>query len=136
MLRQLSLVDLQSAIQNKIEEKTKLPCYDAVPDNAPSPFYNAQIVGKRQENTKNMYCEVFTVWIHAIAESSNSSVPIYELIERLEEALSEEINLPSYVELIRQSELGLQSLQTDETNEKHAVIAYEIKVCYGFMAKI
>lgn len=135
MLKQLGFVDLHKAIAVKVNKSTKLKCYDKVPLNASSPFYFLEIVGKRQENTKTMYCDVFTVWIHAIAKPGKSSVEIYKLIQKLEESLSEPIDLPNDFDLIRQSENGLQKIQTDETDEKHAIIEYEIKVCYGFKCK-
>ncbi|QBX17858.1 hypothetical protein Javan383_0013 [Streptococcus phage Javan383] len=78
---------------------------------------------------------MFTVWIHAISAESTGKVAIYKMIEDLEDALTEELVLPD-VEILRQTETGMQSLQEDETNEMHAIIAYEIKVSYGFRTKI
>lgn len=136
MYKQLGLLDLIHAIQAKVEEKTELRCYDAVPNNAPSPFYFAEVAGKRPAHTKTMYRDVFSVWIHAIAEPGMSSVRIYELIRLLEEALTEDITLPEGFELILQTNNGVLSIKTDETNEKHAVLAFEFTVCYGFKCKI
>ena len=136
MYKQLGLVDLIQAIQKKVKERTGLECYDSVPDNAPSPFYFAEVVGKRPAHTKTMYRDVFTVWIHAIAEPGESSVQIYELIQKLEEALTEEIEIPEEYDLIMQTDNGIQTIKTDETKEKHAVLAYEFMICYGFKCKI
>ena len=94
MYKQLGLVDLIHGIQAKVEEKTGVKCYDAVPRNAPSPFYFAEVIGKRPAHTKTMYRDVYTVWIHAIAQPGDSSVQIYEMIQQLEEALTEDISLP------------------------------------------
>ena len=132
----MGLVDLISAIQKKVEERTELRCYDAVPINKPSPFYYAEVVGKRPAHSKTMWRDIFTVWIHAIAEPGDSSVQIYELIQNLEEALTENIELPEEYELIMQTNNGIQTIKTDETNEKHAVLAYEFMVCYGYKCKI
>lgn len=134
--KQMGLVDLISAIQKKVEERTELRCYDAVPINKPSPFYYAEVVGKRPAHSKTMWRDIFTVWIHAIAEPGDSSVQIYELIQNLEEALTENIELPEEYELIMQTNNGIQTIKTDETNEKHAVLAYEFMVCYGYKCKI
>lgn len=134
--KQMGLVDLISAIQNKVEERTGFRCYDAVPINKPSPFYYAEVVGKRPAHSKTMWRDIFTVWIHAIAEPGESSVQIYELIQRLEEALTEDIDLPEEYELIMQTNNGIQTIKTDETKEKHAVLAYEFMVCYGYKCKI
>ncbi len=136
MYTQLGLLDLIAAVQEKVEDKTGLKCYDAVPDNASSPFYFAEVVGKRPAHTKTMWRDIFTVWIHAIAEPTDSSVPVYRYIQMLEEALTEDIQLPEEFELVRQTNNGVQAIKTDETNEKHAVLAYEFMVCYGFKWKI
>ena len=135
MLKKLGLVNLHVALKKKIERNTGLQAFDYVPENAPAPFYSIEIVDKRAENTKTMWCETFTVWIHAIAEEQHSRLGIYNLIESLEEALTEEIVLPEHVTLLNQNNVGVQSLQKDETNEMHAVLAYEFKVCYGFRVK-
>lgn len=135
MYKRLGLVDLISAIQLKVEDKTGLKCYDAVPSDAPSPFYFAEVVQKKADNTKTMLRDVFTVFIHAVAEPTGSSEKIYDLIQKLEEALSEEIELPEEFELILQTENGLQALKTDETDEKHVVISYDFTVCYGYKFK-
>ena len=134
--KQMGLVDLISAIQKKVEERTGLRCYDAVPINKPSPFYYAEVVGKRPAHSKTMWRDIFTVWIHAIAEPGESSVQIYELIQNLEEALTEDIDLPEEHQLIMQTNNGIQTIKTDETKEKHAVLAYEFMVCYGYKCKI
>lgn len=136
MYKQLGLVDLIYGIQAKVEEKTGVKCYDAVPRNAPSPFYFAEVIGKRPAHTKTMYRDVYTVWIHAIAQSGDSSVQIYEMIQQLEETLTEDISLPEGFELILQASNGVQTIKTDETNEKHAVLSFEFTVCYGFKCKI
>ncbi len=136
MYKQLGIVDLISAIQSKVQDSTNMACYDAVPGNTPSPFYFAEVVGKRPAHSKTMWRDVFTVWIHAIAEPGDSSVQIYEMVQNLEEALTEDISLPEEFELIMQTDNGIQTIKTDETGEKHAVLAYEFKVCYGFKCKI
>lgn len=136
MYKQLGLVDLIHGIQAKVEEKTGVKCYDAVPRNAPSPFYFAEVIGKRPAHTKTMYRDVYTVWIHAIAQPGDSSVQIYEMIQQLEETLTEDISLPEGFELILQASNGVQTIKTDETNEKHAVLSFEFTVCYRFKCKI
>lgn len=135
MYKKLDCISLISAIQTKIKEKTGLNCYDAVPSNAVSPFYFAEIIQKESADTKTMLRDLFTVNIHAIAEPSNSSEQIYDLIQQLEEALTDDIKLSTGFELILQTENGLQTIKTDETNEKHAILSYDFKVCYGYKFK-
>ena len=87
VLQKLSPISLIAAIQKQVRI-TGLKCYDAVPDNASSPFYFAEIVRILPQNTKTMFRDIYTVWIHCIAEKSDSSVGIYNLIEQLQEALT------------------------------------------------
>ena len=136
MYKQLGIVDLIHAIQGKVEQKTGAKCYDAVPRNAPTPFYFAEVIGKRPAHTKTMYRDVYTVWIHAIAQPGDSSVQIYGMIQQLEEAMTEDISLPDGFELVLQTSNGGQNIKTDETNEKHAVLSFEFTVCYGFKCKM
>ncbi|MFR8002529.1 MAG: DUF5072 family protein [Hydrogeniiclostridium sp.] len=136
MYKQLGIVDLIHAIQGKVEQKTGAKCYDAVPRNAPTPFYFAEVIGKRPAHTKTMYRDVYTVWIHAIAQPGDSSVQIYGMIQQLEEAMTEDISLPDGFELVLQTSNGVQNIKTDETNEKHAVLSFEFTVCYGFKCKM
>lgn len=133
--RKLDPVTLISAIQKKVEEKTELRCYDAVPLNAKSPFYFAEVVRILPSNTKTMFRDDYTVWIHCIAEKNASSVGVYNLINGLQEALTEDIALPDPFELILQTDGGVQTIKTDETGEKHAVLVSNFMVCYGFRCK-
>lgn len=135
MLKRMSLLDLAKAIKTKVEDNTKTKCYDEVLNNAESPFYFIEVVKVVPANTKTMYCDNFQVFIHCIAEPSGSSVPIYNLIQDLEEALTEDVELPEEFNLISQFNNGVQIIKTDETNEKHAVIGFEFKICYGFKIK-
>lgn len=135
MLQKLGLVDLIAAIQTRIEQGTGVRCYDNVPLNAPSPFYFAEVAGKRPEDTKTMYCEVITVMVHAISTPDGGNVAIYDLIERLEESMTEDIILPEPFQLLLQSNVGVQAIKTDETNERHAILRYDFKVNYGFKTK-
>ena len=134
--QKLGLTDLIAAIQKKINEKTDTPCYDHVEKNTPSPFYYAEVVRIAPANSKTMYRDNITVNIHCIAEPEDSSVQIYKLIETLQEALTEDIVLPEPFELIMQTDGEVQTIKTDETNEKHAVVPYTFMVCYGFKCKI
>lgn len=134
--QKLSPVDLIAAVQDKVEEVTKLKCYDHVPKNAESPFYYAELTRILPANSKTMFRDNYTVWIHCIAEDSPSSVGVYNLIEGLQEALTEDIVLPEPFELIMQTNDGMQNLKTDETGEKHAIMSYTFMVCYGFICKV
>ena len=136
MLKKLGLVDFHKALKQNIEFFTNKRAYDFVPDGTAAPFYVIEVVDKYPEGTKVMWAEVFSVWIHAIAEEDNSKIGIYSLVEELEEALTMELELPDGFELIRQEQTGIQSLQKDESGECHAIVSYDFKIAYGFKSKI
>ena len=83
-----------------------------------------------------MYRDVSSVAIHCIAEESPSSVGVFNLIENLQSALSEDISLPEPFELVMQTDNGVQTIKTDESGEKHAIVSYDFTVCYGFICKL
>lgn len=135
MLAKISLVGLLAAVQKKIQEKTDFPCFDHVPKDQESPFYFIELTGSRPQNTKTMWCETYSVNVHAIAAPGGSSVGILQLITALEEAMTEDIALPDGFELVMQTCQGLVSLYNEETNEKHAVERFDFTVCYGYKIK-
>lgn len=134
--QKLSPVTLIAAVQDKIESLTDLRCYDHVPLNEESPLYFAEITRIQPANSKTMYRDVYSVAIHCIAEESPSSVGVYNLIENLQSALSEDIALPEPFELVMQTDNGVQTIKTDESGEKHAIVSYDFTVCYGFICKL
>ena len=134
--QKLSPVTLIAAVQEKVEALTGLRCYDHVPLNEASPLYFAEITRIQPANSKTMYRDVYSVAIHCIAEESPSSVGVYNLIENLQSALSEDITLPEPFELVMQTDNGVQTIKTDESGEKHAIVNFDFMVCYGFMCKI
>lgn len=134
--QKLSPVTLIAAVQEKVEALTGLRCYDHVPLNEASPLYFAEITRTQPANSKTMYRDVYSVAIHCIAEESPSSVGVYNLIENLQSALSEDITLPDPFELVMQTDNGVQTIKTDESGEKHAIVNYDFTVCYGFICKL
>lgn len=136
MLKQLTPIDLIKAIQANVQTNTSKKCYDVVPTDAPSPFFYVEFLDSEPVNSKTMYKGKYRVWIHVIAEPCDSSIPVYNYIQELEESMTEDIELPEDYELILQTNNGIKTIKTDETNEKHAVIEYEFMICYGFKCKI
>ena len=134
--QKLSPVTLIAAVQDKVESLTEVRCYDHVPLNEASPLYFAEITRIQPANSKTMYRDVYSVAIHCIAEESPSSVGVYNLIENLQSALSEDITLPEPFELVMQTDNGVQTIKTDESGEKHAIVSYDFTVCYGFICKL
>ena len=134
--QKLSPVTLIAAVQDKVEALTGIRCYDHVPLNEASPLYFAEITRIQPANSKTMYRDIYSVAIHCIAEESPSSVGVYNLIESLQSALSEDIILPEPFTLVLQTDNGVQTIKTDESGEKHAIVIFEFTVCYGFKCKI
>lgn len=133
--QKLSPVTLVAAVQRKVEALTGLRCYDHVPLNELSPFYFAEITRIQPANSKTMFRDNYSVAIHCIAEESPSSVGVYNLIENLQSALSEDISLTEPFTLVMQTDNGVQTIKTDESGEKHAIVNFDFMVCYGFMCK-
>lgn len=134
--QKLSPVTLVAAVQDKIETLTGLRCYDHVSMNEESPLYFVEITRIQPANSKTMFRDVYSASIHCIAEESPSSVGVYNLIENLQSALSEDVSLPEPFELVMQTDNGVQTIKTDESGEKHAIVNFDFMVCYGFMCKI
>lgn len=136
MLKKINLLDLHEAIKNKLEEKTKLRAYDVVPTDAKAPFLCLQCIGKQDNSTKTMYVEAFNFYVHCFAEG-DSSEKVYNLINLVEEALTEDVKLSNEFNLVDQVEDGIvQIITEEETFEKRAVLSYTFKICYGYKCKI
>ena len=135
MLRQLNITDLLAGIKQRIEAGTDLTAYDHVPENEPSPLVFLEFVQSEPADTKTMFCKLYTVYLHVIAEVSKSSVPVNDYIQAVQEAMTEDIELPPCVHLVWTSDDGVQTIKEDETGEKHAVLAYTFKIAYGFKTK-
>ena len=129
MLKQFPITELIKQIQATIKAGTGKKCYDHVEKNQKAPFIYAEFINSRPANTKTMYCTDYNVSLHIVAEPNTS-------IEELESALTVDISIPDPYNLIMQTLNGVQSIYTDEENkEKHAVLSYTFRICYGFMIK-
>ncbi len=129
MYEQLGFMDFIAGIQKKIQEKTGLLCYDTVPENIPGPYYIANIMDKRPAHSKTMYIDILTVWIHVIVDPSAPHSSVYEQLQGLEEALTEDIELPDGFEVIVQTNVGMERIKTEE--KEHMALVYEFMVCHG-----
>lgn len=135
MFKQLNLTDLVASIKSQIETNTDLPVFDIPPKNQEAPFVFVELVGLKPADTKNMFCKLYTVWLHIIAQETKSSIPIYNYIQEVQEALTDDIEIPNSYNLVYQSDNGVQTINTDETGEKHAVLEFEYKISYGYKIK-
>lgn len=135
MLQKISPVIVLSALQKQVQNGTGMICYDAVPENAPSPFYYMRITRIQPANTKTMFVDRFDITIHSVAKPTDSSVPVLGMVEALETALTQRIGLPHPYHLYNVISNGTQNLMQDETGEWHAVNTYSVYVSYGFRCK-
>lgn len=135
MIQKLPITTLVASIIELVERNTAKRCYDAVPKDAPSPFYYIELVSVKPKNTKSMYVDAYNFNFHCIAEVDYSSVKIHKLIQDLEEALTEDIALNDPYNLIRTIDNGVSVIKTDETGEKHAIVPVTYEVAYGFICK-
>lgn len=135
MIRKINLIDIHSAIKERLETSTSLKAYDVVPEDAKAPFFCVQFISKEDSSTKTMYREKFNFYIHCFDEADTSE-KVYDLINKVEEALTEDIVLPTDFQLIEQIENGILQIITEvETNEKRGILSYSFDVCYGFKCK-
>jgi hypothetical protein len=136
VIQKLSFTTVLSSIIKKVEEKTGLRCYDSIPADAPVPFYFAEIVGQLPDPSKTMLKERYQVFIHVFADGTNGSIPVFNGIQKLEESLSEEIELPEEYEVVMQMPNGLQRIIDETDGTKHAVMGYDFVIFYGYKMKI
>lgn len=137
MYQKLSFTSVLAAIIQKVEQNTGLRCYDGIPKDAKMPYYHVQMIGTIPEPSKTMQKDRYQVVIHVFADAPNSSsVPIFEAIQKLEEALTEDIELPGDYEVTLQIPNGLSQILDEEDGTKHAVLGYDFVVFSGYKVKI
>ena len=135
MMQKLSFTDLLQGTIGLIEHHTAIPCYDVIPMNEPVPYYHAQIIGQRPIPHKLQWREEYDIAIHCFADSS-SSVHVYELIHKLEEAMNYRIPIPEGYQILMQVPEGLLNDTVDEDGTRHAILGFKITVMYGYKTKI
>ena len=118
MYRQVSIVELIKRIQERVEAGTV-----------------AELVGSRPADTKRMYVQDYVVNLHCISPDLPSSVPVLKMIQRLQETMTEDVELPAPYQMLMQTNGGLSQVYQEETGERHAVIPYSFKIVYGFKCK-
>ncbi len=133
-MRRVSPVDVLEAVQTRIEVGTGVMCVTD-PDDQESPFYSLDFASSRPGRSKSMRLDVFDVWVHCISKPSGSSQEVLEMVAALEEAMEQDVKLAAPFSVVRQDDMGVQVVKQDETQEWHAVVAYEITVSYGLIIK-
>jgi hypothetical protein len=138
MLRRLPPADLLAAVVARVSEGTGVRCV-LNPDDEESPLYSASLVGTRPGKSKSLFLDVYEVQLHAISVPSGSAEAVLGMVGSLEEAMEQDVvvdasECPTF-HLVRQDDMGIQNIKRDPTGEWHAVVAYELTVSYGLMAK-
>ena len=136
MLKQFPITSLIAAIQNRVKTGTGMRCLDHVEQDEESPFFYVEFRQSLPGNSKTMYVMDYIVFVHAITEEAESSVPVYKYIEALQEAMTEDVVVPSPYNLVFQTDNGVQSIYREETGELHAIVSYTFRISYGFKCKI
>lgn len=138
MYEKLNFVQLVAAIQAKFKQHTQIQAYDVPPQNEPSPFYFVEVVNRRPADSKTMFRDIFTVYVHCIAPETNnkSNVGVYNLINEVDEIMTEDVTLPEPFQLVTQTNNGVNRIFDETTGEKHAVIELQFMVLYGFKCKV
>lgn len=134
MLRRLPPADLLAAVVARVSEGTGARCV-LNPDDEESPLYSASLVGTRPGKSKSLFLDVYEVQLHAISAPSGSAEAVLGMVGSLEEAMQQDVALACPFSIVRQDYMGIQNIKRDPTGEWHAVVAYELTVSYGLMAK-
>lgn len=136
MIQRLSLAVFLGCLIEAIEDGTGVKCYDS-PENRESPLYSVELQSTQPENTKTMYIDAITVWVHCISEPVRpySNAKVLGMVQKLEQALMGGFGLPAPFSLYRTTCNGVQTVKKDETDEVHAIAEFTFRVCYGLRVK-
>lgn len=136
MLKRLSIAEFLGALIDWVSERTGVPCCSD-PNGKASPFYAVELLRTEPQNTKTEFVDRYDVSIHCISEPVRpySSAPVLDLVQKLEEAMSDDLELPEPFDLCRQEYGGLQAVKRDESDEGHAVLSFSFLIGYGFRCK-
>lgn len=137
MIEQLALSDLLLGVLSVLKQSiTDVPILDYVPKNQAIPFVNVEVVGVEPVPSKTLWKDKYIIYIHGWADGSESSVPIFEIADKIREAMTVAVKLPKGYDLLMQRPEGVQRILQDEDNVRHVVIGYSLTVTYGFKIKI
>ncbi|MEI5991442.1 hypothetical protein A5881_002977 [Enterococcus termitis] len=137
MIEQLALSDLLSGVLGVLRQTIKdVPILDYVPKDQDIPFVNVEVVGVEPVPSKTMWKDKYIIYIHGWADGSESSVPIFDIADKIREAMTVEVALPEGYDLLLQRPEGVQRILQDEADVRHVVVGYALTVTYGFKMKI
>lgn len=140
MFQKLSFTTVLAAVIQKVEGNTGQRCYDSVPANAPMPYYHVEMLGTIPEKSKTMEKDRYQTVIHVHAEGTKNGVTssdhLFKEIQKLEEALTEDIELPGDYEVTLQVPSGVSQILDEVDGTKHAIMGYDFVIFSGYKMKI
>ena len=147
MLKQLSIVDVVAAVMATLKKNIPdVPVKDSMPSPKPdpvtgvfsatTPLIHVAFGGIEPADTKTMFRTKYQILLYGFADGSRGSVAIFDLIQKMQEAMTDEPDLPDGVELLGAVPRGVAGVQDQPDGTKMAVLTYELTVSYGFKYKI
>lgn len=135
MLKRVNILDVHLALKDTIEKHSEFKCFDEIKDIKP-PFVKLEFQNKRPLETKTMYIEEFEFNISTFCRGTRS-IPLYNAINNLEEALTEPlITKCCDFEIFDVRENGTVFIDKDtNANESRAILNYSVFVTYGYKVK-
>lgn len=111
-----------------LTETSGNPCYSNIQDQT-TPYRYVEVTTALNEQTKTFDYAIVTIQIHTIFPHPTSTYEdnIYEWLEQSEQAMSDIIFTD--VTCTNTKHLGLISMETKVTKERHAIQAYEYTIC-------
>lgn len=137
MFEVISFTDVLAAVLNVLRANVKnVPVFDHYPKNQELPFIHAEIVGVEEIPSKTMKKDRFQIYIHGWADGSRSSQPIFDVADKIREAMTVPVSLPDGYDLLMQTPAGTQQILQDEDGSRHAIVGYQLTITSGFKMKI
>lgn len=132
-MKRLSINEVIKAFQQNFRNAEETLRDDA--DGIASPLFFIRSAGKRQEDTKQQFIDVFTMQVHAVSSDTNSVVEINNMVETVENIMFHDIKLSEPYSLLVQIQDNVTAPRREESGEWHAVLTYIVKVSYGYKFK-
>lgn len=137
MLQQLSIVDVVAGVMEVLKKNIPdVPIADSMPKKSVTPLVHVAFGGIEPADTKTMYRTKYQILLYGFADGSQGSVAIFNLIQQIQEAMTDEPTLPEGCELLGAVPKGVAAIQDQADGSKMCVLTYELTVSYGFKFKI
>jgi hypothetical protein len=137
MLQQLSVVEVVGGVMDVLKKNIPdVPVKDSMPKDSITPMINVSFGGIEPADTKTMFRTKYQILLYGFADGSHGSVAIFNLIQQIQEAMTDEPALPDGCELIGSFPKGVAAIQDQSDGSKMCVLTYELTISYGFKFKI